>query len=153
MWFYRRTFTRSFKNFIQQFLFPLLGGLMLAYAFVYGAITYAEADWEVDSKGHDLAVNFFGWMVGDDAVFGIGGILIGLVLMFIWWAMKPDFFRGETLPRQSADLVLAADGVRFAGFGLPDSGLQATLIAPDRSNLPPGEKAVDAEDAVEDEKG
>ncbi|MGN6325938.1 APC family permease [Pseudolysinimonas sp.] len=145
VWFYRRTFRRSTKNFIQQFLFPLLGGLMLAYAFVYGLITYAEADWEVDSKGHNLAVNLFGWVVGDDAVFGVGGILIGFVLMFIWWAIRPDFFRGKTLPRQSADLVLAADGSRIAGFGLPDSGYQATLIAPDRSNLPPGEEAVPAD--------
>jgi amino acid transporter len=119
VWFFRRTFRRSLKSFIQQFLFPLLGGLMLAYAFVYGLITYAEADWEVDSKGHDLATNLFGWVVGDDAVFGVGGILIGLVLMFIWWARKPDFFRGRTLPRQSADQVLDDEGNRKPGYTVP----------------------------------
>jgi amino acid transporter len=119
VWFYRRTFRRSVKSFIQQFLFPLLGGLMLAYAFVYGLITYAEADWEVDSHGHNLAVNLFGWVVGDDAVFGVGGILIGFVLMFIWWARKPDFFRGRTLPRQSADEVLDDNGMRKPGYTVP----------------------------------
>jgi amino acid transporter len=119
VWFFRRTFRRSIKSFIQQFLFPLLGGLMLAYAFVYGLITYAEADWEVDSNGHNLAVNLFGWVVGDDAVFGVGGILIGLVLMFIWWAVKPDFFRGRTLPRQSADQVLDDEGNRKPGYTVP----------------------------------
>jgi hypothetical protein len=81
----------------------------------------------------------------------VGGILIGFVLMFIWWAIKPDFFRGKTLPRQSADLVLAADGSRIAGFGLPDSGYQATLIAPDRSNLPPGATAVSTDDEFDDD--
>jgi amino acid transporter len=148
VWFYRHTFRRTVKNFIQQFLFPLVGGLMLAYAFVYGLITYAEADWEVDSHGHNLAVDFFGWVVGDDAVFGVGGILIGFVLMFIWWAVKPDFFRGKTLPKSSADLVLMGEP-RFAGFGLPDSGIQATLIAPDKSNLPPGETALPADEALD----
>jgi amino acid transporter len=148
VWFFRRTFHRTIKNFIQQFLFPLLGGLMLAYAFVYGLITYAEPDWEVDSHNHNLAVNFFGWVVGDDAVIGVGGILIGLVLMFIWWAIKPDFFRGETLPRASADLVLEGE-VRIAGFGLPDSGRQAPIIAPDLSNLPPGETAIPANEVID----
>ena len=146
VWFFRRTFYRSGKNFIQQFLFPLLGGVMLALAFIYGLIVYGAADYEQDSKGHNLALNLFGWHLGADAAIGVGGILVGLVLMFIWWAIKPDFFRGRTLPRQSADLVLAAEGARVAAFGLPDSGYQAPIIAPDLSNLPPGQKAVKADD-------
>jgi lysylphosphatidylglycerol synthetase-like protein (DUF2156 family) len=146
VWFFRRTFYRSIKNFIQQFLFPLLGGVMLALAFIYGLIVYGAADYEQDSKGHNLALNLFGWHLGADAAIGVGGILVGLVLMFIWWAIKPDFFRGRTLPRQSADLVLAVDGARVAAFGLPDSGYQAPIIAPDLSNLPPGQKVVKADD-------
>lgn len=150
VWFFRKTIFRSVGNFIQRGVFPLVGGVSLALAFGYGLVTYGAADWEVDSKGHDLAVNFFGWVVGADAVIGVGGILVGLVLMFIWWAIKPDFFRGRTLQRMSADLVLEADGgPRVAGFGLPDSGFQATLIAPDRSNLPEGEEAVPADEPEE----
>jgi amino acid transporter len=147
VWFFRKTIFRSFRNFIMRGLFPFAGGVMLALAFGYGLVVYGAADYETDSNGHDLAVNLFGWQVGADAVIGVGGILVGLVLMFIWWAIKPDFFRGRTLPRMSADLVLAADGgARVAGFGLPDSGFQATLIAPDLSNLPHGEEAVPAEE-------
>ncbi|MES1169982.1 MAG: hypothetical protein ABUL47_04770, partial [Leifsonia sp.] len=146
VWFYRKTFYTSFRNFVMRFLFPLLGGLMLGYAFVYGLITYAEADWEVDSHGHNLAANFFGWVVGDDAVIGVGGILVGLVLMFIWWAMKPDFFRGVTLPRRSSDLVLVGADGRVPELRSPDAGVQALVIAPDLSNLPRGQKAVKADD-------
>ncbi|HEY4269803.1 MAG TPA: APC family permease [Galbitalea sp.] len=144
VWFYRKTFSKSFRNFVMRFAFPLLGGLMLGFAFVYGLITYAEADWEVDSHGHNLAANFFGWVVGDDAIIGVGGILVGFVLMFIWWAMKPDFFRGKTLPKMSDDLILAPGDGRVPTFGLPDSGRMPEVIAPDLSNLPPGQRAIDA---------
>ncbi len=144
VWFYRNSFYKTVRDFFMRFLFPLLGGLMLAAAFVFGLVTYAEADWEVDSHGNDLAANFFGWVVGDDAVIGVGGILIGLVLMFIWWARRPDFFRGETLAKMSDDYVLAPGEGRIPTFGLPDSGRMPEVIAPDLSNLPKGQSAVDA---------
>jgi amino acid transporter len=140
VWFYRKTLTSSFRNFIMRGLFPLLGGLMLAAAFVYGLIQYAAPDWEVDANGHDITI--FG--IGADAVVGIGGLVVGLILMFVWWAIKPDFFRGQTLPRRSEDLVLAPGDGRIATFGLPDSGRMPEVIAPDQSNLPPGQKAMDA---------
>jgi amino acid transporter len=149
VWFYRRTFYKSFRNFIMRFLFPLLGALMLAAAFFFGTFTYAEADWEVDSHGNNLAVNFFGWVVGDDAVIGIGGILVGLVLMFVWRARRPEYFRGETLPKRWDDLVLAPGEGRVPTFGLPDSGRMPEIIAPDLSNLPEGQVAIDAETGEE----
>jgi amino acid transporter len=144
VWFYRKSFYKTFRNFVMRFLFPLIGALSLAAMFVFGLVTYAEADWEVDSHGHNLAANFFGWVVGDDAVIGVGGILVGLVLMFIWWAIKPDFFRGQTLAKMGDDYVLAPGDGRIPTFGLPDSGRMPEVIAPDLSNLPPGQKVVDA---------
>jgi hypothetical protein len=64
--------------------------------------------------------------------------------MFIWRAIKPDFFRGETLARMADDLVLAPGDGRIATFGLPDSGRMPEVIAPDLSNLPAGQTVVDA---------
>jgi amino acid transporter len=144
VWFYRKSFYKTFRDTIMRFVFPLLGGLMLAAAFVFGLYSYAAADWEVDSHGHNLAVNFFGWVVGDDAVIGIGGILIGFILMFIWRAIKPDFFQGKTLAKMADDYVLAPGEGRIATFGLPDSGRMPEVIAPDLSNLPKGQTVVDA---------
>jgi hypothetical protein len=40
-----------------------------------------------------------------------------------------------------------------AHFGLPDSGDMPTVISPDLSNLPPGEKAVDPTTGEEFTKG
>ncbi|MCU1414509.1 MAG: amino acid transporter [Microbacteriaceae bacterium] len=140
VWFYRKTIFSTFRNFIMRGLFPFAGGVMLAAAFVYGLISYAAPDWEVDSNGHNITI--FG--IGADAVIGVGGLLIGAVLMGVWWIIKPDFFRGKTLPRRSDDLVLAPGDGRVATFGLPDSGRMPEVIAPDLSNLPPGQNAIDA---------
>ncbi|MBN9193236.1 APC family permease [Microbacterium sp.] len=103
IWYYRRTLTSSVRNFVMRGLFPLLGGLMLAAVFVYGLIQFAAPDWLTDDAGHNVTI--FG--IGAEAVVGVGGILIGAVLMIVWWIVKPDFFRGRTLPRQSADQGLA----------------------------------------------
>jgi amino acid transporter len=100
-WFYRKTLTTSFRNFIMRGVFPLLGGLMLAAAFVYGLIQFAAPDWLTDDNGKNVTI--FG--IGAEAVVGIGGLLVGVVLMIIWWIVKPDYFRGKTLPRRSDDLL------------------------------------------------
>ena len=90
------------------------------------------------------------------AVVGIGALALGLVLMVIQWITAPDYFRGLTLPRRSSsDLVLVTSTVALAEaeaepmFGLPDSGDVPTVIAPDLSNLPPGETAVNLETGEE----
>ena len=74
---------------------------------------------------------------------GIGSLLLGVVLMFVYQAIAPAYFRGETLPkRDSGDLVLVGGGDRPVGVRLPDSR-ERTVIAPDLSNLPPGQEAID----------
>jgi hypothetical protein len=63
--------------------------------------------------------------------------------MFVWQAMSPGYFNGVTLPkRDSGDLVMVGGGGLPTGVRLPDSR-EATVIAPDLSNLPPGRTAID----------
>lgn len=140
-WYYRKTLMSSFRDFIMRGLFPFVGGLMLLAVFVYGLIQFAAPDWLTDANGKNVTI--FG--IGAEAVVGVGGLLLGVVLMGIWWLRRPDFFRGETLPRRSDELVLAPGHGRVPTFGLPDSGRMPEVIAPDLSNLPPGQTAVDAE--------
>ncbi len=140
VWFYRRTLASSFRNFIMRGLFPFVGGLMLLTVFVYGLQQFALPDWIQDNKGHNVTI--FG--IGATAVVGVIGLLIGAVLMFIWFLRQPEFFRGQTLPRRSDDLVMAPGSGRVPTFGLPDSGRMPEVIAPDLSNLPPGQSAMDA---------
>ena len=81
---------------------------------------------------------------------GKSALVLGLIMMVIWWFMSPDFFRGRTLSRRSsADLLLTPATAVEPMFGLPDSGDMPTVIAPDLSNLPPGETALNPETGEE----
>ena len=140
VWYYRKTLFSSFRHAIMRGLFPLAGGLMLLAVFIYGVISFSAPDWLQDANGKNVTI--FG--IGAEAVVGVGGILIGFVLMLIWRLVRPDYFKGMTLPRRSDDLVLSAAGTEPV-FGLPDSRVPPTIIAPDLSNLPPGQTALNAE--------
>ncbi|MBW4031775.1 MAG: APC family permease [Acidobacteria bacterium] len=142
VWFYRRTLFSSARNFVLRGLFPFLGGAMLLAVFVYGLISFAAPDWLTDANGKNVTI----LGIGAEAVVGVGGLLLGVVLMLIWRWRRPDFFQGKTLSRRTADLVLVGIEGRTPVLGLPDSGVEALVIAPDLSNLPPGQKAVSAED-------
>jgi amino acid transporter len=144
-WFYRKTLTRSVRDFFMRGAMPLLGGLILAVIFVYGLFQYAKPDWLVDSNNKNVTI--FG--LGAVAVVGVGALLLGVVLMIVWWTISPAFFRGQTLKRRSADLVLEPADAAVPTFGLPDSGDMPTVIAPDLSNLPPGETAVNTTTGAE----
>jgi len=138
VWYYRKTLTTSVRDFMMRGVVPLLGAVMLTVVFGYGLISYAKPDYLVDDDGNDVTLLGFGAV----AVVGIGALVLGVVMMFVWWAMSPSFFKGRTLPRR-ADLLLEPAGGSVAHFGLPDSGDMPTVISPDLSNLPRGERAVD----------
>ncbi|WP_137145617.1 APC family permease [Mycolicibacterium sp. CR10] len=138
VWYYRKTFTSSTRNFFMRFLVPLLGGVILLVIFIYGLLQYAKADWLTDDDGNNVTIFGFGAV----AVVGIGAMVLGLVVMAVCWITAPGFFQGRTLPRR-ADLLLVPAVNAAPSFGLPDSGDMPTVISPDLSNLPPGEVAID----------
>jgi amino acid transporter len=133
-WYYRKTMWSSKRNILMQGVIPLIGGILLLGAFLFACHTYYSPDYGETSLG----------AVGGVFIIGIGSLLVGVVLMFIYSYISPSYFRGETLPRGDAGelLLVPADG-SVALFGLPDSGEMPTVIAPDLSNLPPGETAID----------
>ncbi|NQX27237.1 APC family permease [Microbacteriaceae bacterium VKM Ac-2854] len=145
VWFYRKTLTSSFRNFMMRGVLPLLGGLMLTAIFVFGLVQYALPDWLTDADGNNVTI--FG--IGAVAVVGIGAMLLGVVLMFVWQWRRPAFFRGQTLEKRS-DLILYGEGYP-QGIRLPDSE-ETTVIAPDLSNLPTGRIAIDLETGEKYEK-
>ena len=145
-WFYRKDLTKSARDFMMRGVVPLLGGLILLVVFVYGLVQYAKPDWLTDDNGNNVTILGFGAV----AVVGVGALVLGVVVMIVWWLMSPDYFRGRTLSRRSsADLVLTPATAVEPMFGLPDSGDMPTVIAPDLSNLPPGETAVNPETGEE----
>jgi amino acid transporter len=129
VWFYRRELRG--RGLWTKGVLPGLGGLMLLVAFVLSSIDYAAVD-----AGSTTILG-----IGGVFVIGIGAIVLGAVLMFVYSRIAPAFFRGETLRPGTSDLLLRDErgGPRF---GLPDTE-ENTVIAPDRSNLPPGQEPDD----------
>ena len=103
----------------------VLGGLV----FLSYLVTAADAG----------STTLFG--IGGVFVIGIGALVLGAVLMLVYSRIAPAFFRGETLRPGTSDMLLH-DERGGPHFGLPDSD-ESTVIAPDRSNLPPGQEPDD----------
>jgi hypothetical protein len=129
--------TGSVRDFVMRGVVPLLGGIILLVVFIYGLLQYAKPDWLTDDDGNNVTILGFGAV----AVVGIGALVLGVILMVVWRMMSPGYFKGLTLPRR-ADLLLEPADASVARFGLPDSGDMPTVIAPDLSNLPAGETAI-----------
>jgi amino acid transporter len=97
VWYFRRDLFTSARNLFYRGVLPLLGALMLTYAFVQSAIDMYDVDY-----GYTV---LFG--IGGTFVVGIGALAIGVVLMVLWFLFprsKP-FFRGESLNRDTEVLV------------------------------------------------
>jgi len=97
VWYFREDLFRSARDFWFKGLLPLLGALMLSYAFVQSAIDM----WDVD-YGYTV---LFG--IGGTFVVGIGALLVGVVLMVVWFLFPRSkrFFRGESLNRDTQVMV------------------------------------------------
>jgi amino acid transporter len=128
VWYYRKHLQG--RNLWTKGVLPGLGGLMLLGAFVEASIGYANPE-----GGETTVLG-----IGGVFVIGIGALALGAVLMFVYSRVAPPFFKGQTLVPGGYDLVLGHEG--GPTLGLPDTR-ERTVIAPDRSNLPPGQEPVD----------
>lgn len=97
IWFFRRELFSSPMNIIFKFLFPLLGGLGLAFVFVITLRDSASPDY-----GSGASVLGVGLVL----VLGLGLIVLGLIFMVIMRIWQPAFFRGETLRRDTPVMVV-----------------------------------------------
>jgi amino acid transporter len=79
VWYYRKTLTKTPRDFVMRGVIPLLGGLILLGAFLMAAQLHAGKDYG--------ETTLFG--IGAVFVLGIGTLLLGVVLMEIWNAMAP----------------------------------------------------------------
>jgi amino acid transporter len=128
VWYYRRHLHG--RNLWTKGVLPGLGGLLLLGAFVVASIGYANPD-----GGETTVLG-----IGGVFVIGIGALVLGGVLMLVYSRVNPPFFQGRTLVAGGFDLVLPPAGAPT--MGLPDSA-ERTVIAPDLSNLPPGQEPLD----------
>ena len=100
--YFRKDLLKSVRNFVFAGLIPLLGGLTL---FAIGVKAYSY----YSSPGHNHSKPLLG--IETPIFVGIGGLILGVVLMFASWPFFHEFFARRWL--QTADpAVLAADARR-----------------------------------------
>ncbi|KAA9107679.1 APC family permease [Microbacterium rhizomatis] len=88
VWYFRKQWFDSMRNVFFTFLFPLVGGAILAFLFVRTLIDSMDPDYGSGSNVAGVGLVF---------ILGVTVILLGVIVM-IWQAIKrPAFFRGETL--------------------------------------------------------
>ncbi|MGR0219755.1 APC family permease [Agromyces sp. ZXT2-6] len=94
VWFFRKTWFRTVREFFFTLLFPLVGGVILSVLFVTTLVDSMDPDYGSGSNVFGLGLVF---------ILGMVVLLTGVVIM-IWQAItRPAFFRGETLSRAAAD--------------------------------------------------
>jgi amino acid transporter len=77
-----------------RFVLPLLGALILFAFFIYGAYqfwnpAYGYTQWDMPFPPH--------WHIGGVFLTGVGSLVLGIPLMYIYRALRPAYFRGEVV--------------------------------------------------------
>ncbi|HEV3267185.1 MAG TPA: APC family permease [Acidimicrobiales bacterium] len=99
VWYYRKNLTASVHNFFIQGVLPLIGGLILYFILGWSFWYY----WNPTNSYTTMKI--FGHQFGGTFILDVGVLLLGLILMLTMQALRPAFFRGQTLTRNSPTLV------------------------------------------------
>ena len=113
-WYYRKTLGESARTLWLRGILPLIGGLILWFAMFWSFWYYWNP---VNSYSH---FTFPGTnrVIGGVFALDVGTVILGVVLMYVWMAFRPAFFRGEILNRDTPTRVPTDVGVPVGLFGI-----------------------------------
>lgn len=94
-WYFRKDAFLGVREFFVFLFMPLVGALAMLAVFVKSAVDMYDVDY-----GYTTLLG-----IGGVFVMGVGSLLVGVVLMFVWQMIAPPFFRGETLHHDTPVLV------------------------------------------------
>lgn len=97
VWYFRNSVFSSVRNFFLRLACPLIGGVGLFVVFLQTA---------VDSWAPEFGSGSEVFGVGLVFVLGIGILALGAVVMLIMSRVRPGFFRGETIRKDTPALVV-----------------------------------------------
>lgn len=122
-WFVRRDPGSTIREVFARIVFPLVGGLMLLFAFVKTLFDTYDAAMSYST------VSVLGAEFGGVFAISVGSLVIGVVLMLMASARYPAFFRGETLNADTEIVVLESGELQLPidGLALPDSREQTVV--------------------------
>jgi amino acid transporter len=102
VWWFRHELLANRRDLLVKGVLPGFGGVVLFVFFFYGAKefwnkSYGSTYWTLPFPPH--------WQIGGVFLTGIGALIVGVILMFIYRFVAPPFFRGETLNKDTPILV------------------------------------------------
>jgi amino acid transporter len=129
-WHYRHELLRSPRSLFLRGALPLLGGLLL-----FAALVKSLKDmWAADYGSTFWTLPGLHWQIGGVFLLALGSLLLGVLLMLVYAAMRPAYFRGEVLNRSTPVAAVPERRAVEAGpLSLPDSPSREHLV------VPPGE--------------
>ena len=113
-WYYRSTLGESAKTLWLRGILPLVGWAMLWFAMFWAFWYY----WHPNNCYTSWNVPIIHWEVGGVFLLDAGTVLLGLILMVVYARLRPAYFRGEVLNRDTPTRVPADLGVPVGLFGI-----------------------------------
>jgi amino acid transporter len=106
VWWFRRDLRKSWKDLLLKGIVPFLGAVILTGFFIKGInnfwnYTYGSTYWTLPFSPH--------WKIGGVFLTGVGALVLGLILMFVYRFINPPYFKGETLNKDTPILVEETD--------------------------------------------
>jgi amino acid transporter len=115
VWYYRKSLTESARTLWLRGILPLLGGVILWFCMVW----FIWYNWVTPSNSYTT------WtlpgthrVIGGVFILIVASVVLGVVLMLVYWAARPAFFRGEVLNRDTPTRVPDDIGVPVGLFGI-----------------------------------
>ena len=116
-WYYRRALTQSVRHLFMRGILPLTG-----WAIMWSIGGYSlEQDWSPSNSYTSWRVPLLHLHMGGSFLLAAGALLIGVVVIIIYPAISPPFFRGEVLNANTATLVPEDIGASVGLFGIDPS--------------------------------
>ncbi len=117
-WYYRATLADSARQLWLRGILPVLGGLILWGALGYNLYFYwgpgnSYTSWHMQFWPH--------WDIGGVFLIDLISLVLGVALMIAFAAVRPAFFRGEVLNRDTPTLVPEDLGTEVGLFGIQES--------------------------------
>ena len=106
--YFRRDLLKSVRNFVLAGLIPFVGGVMMAYVAIKAYGYYS-------TPGNNYSQALIG--IQTPVLVGIGGLIVGVVLMFASWPFFPGFFGRAWFG--SADPGVLESDVAHRALGAP----------------------------------
>jgi len=113
-WYFRSTLRESPRNLWLRGILPLAGWLMLWTAMFWAFWYY----WHPTNCYTSWNMPITHWQVGGVFLLDFGAVIIGIVLMVVYARLRPAYFRGEVLNRDTPTRVPQDLGTPVGLFGI-----------------------------------